>query len=216
MDIKFKPRLILFDFYKTLGFQVFKIDPKAFFGFYHKIGIDLKSEQDIKSFTSLFAELLGYTTSWLDFSKQLLEKVLKKAEPEKINALANFYKENITYQLYDDVKEIINLPYQKAVLSANARFLIEGLGLEKFTDIFTPRETKFLKPDPRAFLTVLTKLNVKPQESLMVGDEIERDLVPAKNLGMEAILIDREKKAEKSPFKKITSLTELKDLLTEK
>jgi len=47
----------------------------------------------------------------------------------------------------------------------------------------------------------------------MVGDEIERDLIPAKNLGMEVILIDRKNKIENAPFKKISSLKELKNLL---
>jgi FMN phosphatase YigB (HAD superfamily) len=47
----------------------------------------------------------------------------------------------------------------------------------------------------------------------MVGDEIERDLIPAKNLGLEAILIDRENKIENAPFKKISSLAELRNIL---
>jgi len=208
-----KPKLILFDFYKTLGYSVFKIKPREFFSFYKKIGIDLKTEKDLKSFTTTFAGLMGYATSWVDLSKKLLEKFLKNPTPEKIEALADFYKENIVYQLYDDVKEIINLPYQKAILSANAKFVIENLGLEKFAKIFTPRETKFLKPDPRAFLVVLKTLKVKPKETLMVGDELERDLIPAKKLGMTAVLIDRENRVENPPVKKISSLIELKQIL---
>jgi FMN phosphatase YigB (HAD superfamily) len=47
----------------------------------------------------------------------------------------------------------------------------------------------------------------------MVGDEIERDLIPAKNLGMETILIDRENKIKNADFKKISSLKELKAIL---
>jgi len=70
-----------------------------------------------------------------------------------------------------------------------------------------------LKPDPRAFLAVLEKLKVKPEEVLMIGDEVERDLIPAKNLGMEVILIDRENKIENTPIRKISSLAELKYIL---
>jgi len=47
----------------------------------------------------------------------------------------------------------------------------------------------------------------------MVGDELERDLIPAKKLGMETILIDRENKIENPPVKKINSLDELKQIL---
>ncbi|PIR02431.1 MAG: hypothetical protein COV62_01540 [Candidatus Nealsonbacteria bacterium CG11_big_fil_rev_8_21_14_0_20_35_11] len=208
-----KLKLIIFDFYKTLGFQVSKIELKDFFVFYKKIGVEFKTEEDIKAFTLLFSELIGCSANWLELGKNLLEKVLEKPSPEKIKALADFYKENIVYQLYDDVKEIINLPYRKAVLTANAKFLIKKLGLEKFAKLFTPRETKFLKPDPKAFLAVLENLKVKPEETIMVGDEIERDLIPAQNLGMKTILIDRGNKIEDSPFKKISSLAELKNLL---
>ena len=124
-----------------------------------------------------------------------------------------FLKEDFVCEFYDDVKEIVNLPFQKAILTSGAGFSIKKLGLEKFAQVFTPKETKFLKPDKRAFLVVLEKLKVKPEEALMVRDEIERDLIPAKNLGMGAILIDRENKIENAPFKKISSLKELKNLL---
>ena len=135
------------------------------------------------------------------------------AEQKTIDRLANFYRENLVYQLYDDAKEIIDFPQQKAILTSAARFLFSNLGLEKHFEIFTPEETKFLKPDPKAFLYPLEKFGVKPEEAMMVGDELERDLIPAKNLGMEAILIDRENKIKDPPVKKINSLVELKTIL---
>jgi len=124
-----------------------------------------------------------------------------------------FLKEDFVCEFYDDVKEIVNLPFQKAILTSGTGFSIKKLGLEKFAQVFTPKETKFLKPDKRAFLAVLEKLKVKPEEALMVGDEIERDLIPAKNLGMEVILIDRKNKIENAQFEKINSLGELKQVL---
>ena len=122
-------------------------------------------------------------------------------------------KENLVYKIYDDVEKVVNLPFQKAILTSGAGFLIKKLGLEKFAQVFTPKETKFLKPDKRAFLAVLEKLKVKPEEALMVGDEIERDLIPAKNLGMKVILVDREDRIKNAPVRKIKSLKELKEIL---
>jgi len=208
-----KPKLIIFDLFGTLVFSVEKLKREEFFAFYQKLGIKFKTEKDIKLFTSLFTQLMTQSAGWQDFSKKLLEKVIQKTDQEIVNKLANFFKENLVYQLYDDVKEIINLPYQKAILTSAAPFLFSNLGLEKYFEIFTPRETKFLKPDPKAFLAVLEKLKIKPEETLMVGDEIERDLMPAKNLRMETILIDRGDKLENPPVKKISSLTELKQIL---
>jgi len=208
-----KPKLIIFDLFGTLVFSVEKLKREDFFAFYQKLGIELKTEKDIKLFTSLFVQLMTQSAGWQDFSQKLLEKVIQKTDQETVNKLANFFKENIVYQLYDDAKEITGLSYQKAILTSAAPFLFSNLGLEKYFEIFTPRETKFLKPDPRAFLAVLEKLKIKPEETLMVGDELERDLIPAKKLGMETILIDRKNEIENAPIKKINSLAELKNIL---
>jgi putative hydrolase of the HAD superfamily len=208
-----KAKLIIFDLFGTLVFSVEKIKREDFFAFYQKLGIKFKTEKDVKLFTSLFVRLMTQSAGWQDFSQKLLEKVIQKTDQETVNKLANFFKENIVYQLYDDAKEIIGLPHQKAILTSAAPFLFSNLGLEKYFKIFTPRETKFLKPDPKAFLAVLEKLKVKLEETLMVGDEVERDLIPAKKLGMETMLIDRENKIENPPVKKINSLAELKQIL---
>lgn len=208
-----KPKLILFDLFGTLIRPATKLRPEDFSVFYQKIGIQLRTEEDIKLFTSLFAQLMSECTNWQDLSQKLLEKTIQKTDNNTIKKLASFYRKNLIYQLYDDVKEVINLPYQKAILTGSAPFLFSNLDLEKHFKVFTPRETKFKKPDPQAFLYPLDKLGVKPEEVLMVGDELERDLIPAKNLGMEAILIDRENKIENPPVKKINSLAELKKYL---
>ena len=208
-----KLKLIIFDLFGTLVFSVEKLKREDFFAFYQKLGIELKTEKDIKLFTSLFSQLMTQSAGWQDFSQKLLEKVIQKTDQEIVNKQTNFFKENIVYQLYDDAKEIIELSYQKAMLTSAAPFLFSNLGLEKYFEIFTPRETKFLKPDPRAFLVVLNKLKVKPEEVLMVGDEVERDLIPAQKLGMKAILIDRRDKVENTPVEKISSLAELKQIL---
>ncbi|MEK6976283.1 MAG: HAD family hydrolase [Candidatus Thermoplasmatota archaeon] len=41
------------------------------------------------------------------------------------------------------------------------------------------------KPDPKAFLAVLDRLGVKPEHALMVGDNEDFDITPAKALGMQ-------------------------------
>ena len=47
--------------------------------------------------------------------------------------------------------------------------------------------TGLRKPDPRLLLESCKGLGVSPQESIMVGDRIDNDIVPAKTLGMIAI-----------------------------
>jgi HAD superfamily hydrolase (TIGR01662 family) len=48
--------------------------------------------------------------------------------------------------------------------------------------------TGLRKPDPRAFTAAAEALGVMPADCIMVGDRIDNDIVPAKALGMAAIL----------------------------
>ena len=125
----------------------------------------------------------------------------------------DFLKENVDCELFNDIKKAIKLPCQKAILTTGSAFLFSGLDLEKHFKIFTPKETKFIKPDQRAFLIVLESFNIKPEQAVMVGDEIERDILPAEKLGIKAILIDRENKIKNYSGIKINSLSELEQIL---
>ncbi|MEO0271121.1 MAG: TIGR02253 family HAD-type hydrolase [candidate division WOR-3 bacterium] len=53
-----------------------------------------------------------------------------------------------------------------------------------FNAVVTWDDTGIRKPKPEPFLAVLKKLNVKPNESIMVGDWAERDIYGAKEVGM--------------------------------
>lgn len=46
------------------------------------------------------------------------------------------------------------------------------------------------KPSPQAFLHVLDKLGVRPEEALMVGDSLDFDIEPAHALGMRTVWVD--------------------------
>lgn len=50
--------------------------------------------------------------------------------------------------------------------------------------VVTFEDTGERKPNAAPFLAVLKKLEVKPEEALMVGDWAERDIVGARNIGM--------------------------------
>ena len=47
------------------------------------------------------------------------------------------------------------------------------------------------KPNPEPFLRALDQLGVAPEQAVFVGDSVTRDITPALNLGMAALLIAR-------------------------
>ena len=59
------------------------------------------------------------------------------------------------------------------------------VGLLDYFDLLVAADmTGTKKPDPAHFLFALEALGIKPEESLVVGDSIKRDMVPARKLGL--------------------------------
>jgi putative hydrolase of the HAD superfamily len=49
-----------------------------------------------------------------------------------------------------------------------------------------------IKPDPSIFRAALERLQVAPEDAVMVGDQPEDDVEGARSIGMDALLLDRE------------------------
>jgi putative hydrolase of the HAD superfamily len=64
------------------------------------------------------------------------------------------------------------------------------------------------KPDKEIFIYAVQKLQVKPEETIFIGDSVEKDYEGAKSAGLKPLLIDREKKSD-NDFETITSLCEV-------
>lgn len=59
---------------------------------------------------------------------------------------------------------------------------------DSFDHVLTFDQTKKHKPHKKPFQMALKKLKLKPEEVLMVGDSIRRDMITAKKLGMKTAL----------------------------
>jgi putative hydrolase of the HAD superfamily len=47
------------------------------------------------------------------------------------------------------------------------------------------------KSNPKIYMKTVEKLNVKPRQAVMIGDDVRLDVELPKKLGMKAILLDR-------------------------
>ncbi|KAH0718216.1 hypothetical protein KY285_014247 [Solanum tuberosum] len=72
------------------------------------------------------------------------------------------------------------------------------------------------KPDPRIYEIALKKAgNVAPEEVLHIGDSLRKDYLPARSVGMHALLLDRFKTADAVDWRK-SGATVLPDLIATK
>ena len=79
-------------------------------------------------------------------------------------------------------------------LAANApasiTTLLEELGvLHWFTHTDVSGSIGIKKPDQRFFETILANAGTKASESIMIGDRLDNDIIPAKRIGMKTIWI---------------------------
>ena len=102
---------------------------------------------------------------------------------------------------YKEAKEIIAMIKEKGkmpILATNPLFphmatenRIRWAGLEDtdFVEYTTYENCHFCKPNPKYYMELLERHHLKPEECIMVGNDVEEDMVPARNLGMKVFLL---------------------------
>ena len=69
---------------------------------------------------------------------------------------------------------------------------IKESGIDRYIDTMTvSEEIGIKKPDPRIFKYALEKAGAKAEDSLMVGDDLQVDVLPAKTVGMRQCFFNR-------------------------
>ena len=96
-------------------------------------------------------------------------------------------------ELYPGVKETLNKLKKQGlklavITDADSNHAFSRLTRVELLDLFdtliAADTTGTKKPDPAHFLFALQVLGVRPEESLVVGDSIRRDIAPARKLGL--------------------------------
>lgn len=99
-------------------------------------------------------------------------------------------------RLYTDTKDCLkklSRIYKIGVIanqSLGTSERLENLGVRKYLDlIIASAEEGVSKPDRRIFEIALERSSCKPENAVMIGDRIDNDIVPAKQLGMKTIWV---------------------------
>ena len=85
--------------------------------------------------------------------------------------------------------------------------------LHYFEQIITSEQIGVKKPNPEIFRHALVKAFCKPDESIMIGDDLPVDILGAKAMGMHQVYFNPEKKAHKESIDfEISCLSQLQEL----
>jgi len=169
-------------------------------------GLKMERKKAIEMLFSLYKEV-GIE------NQKIFEKFLKKSSG-KVNykilahGIIAYRRMKVTY-IYPYPKTIPTLlelkkKYKLAIISdaprINAWMRIVELGIDDFFDvIITAADVRKQKNNAAPFNAALKELKVKPEEAIMVGDRIKRDIITAKNLGIHTCYARYGRYAEEKP-----------------
>ncbi len=158
-------------------------------------GLNLPTDEVKKKIDAIYQER---GIEFQNVFDQLLYDVFNKVDYKILSAGIIAYRRAreaalVPYpHVYMTMMELLKLGLKLAVISdAPAREAWLRLCYLNFHHIFhvvvTFEDTGVRKPNPEPFRKALKLLNVKPVESLMVGDWAERDMIGAANIGMKTV-----------------------------
>lgn len=162
------------------------------------------------------------------FRLELMRRWLEAAElphdPETVRALRHAYisefeekSDHHHYRLFPDVMPALRTLRKagiKTALISNAdedvTVIAVHFAFAPLMDlIVTSALVGYEKPDARTFYAALDPLRVDPARSVHIGDQPKSDVVGARSVGMNAVLLDRYHRHRDTDIPRVSSLTEL-------
>jgi len=167
------------------------------------------------------------TEDKIEFYAEYATRILHEAGAEAsrdiaLQILAKLRGHKWEFKAYDDtlptLKDLKNRSLTIGLVSNVVQDMeptYTELGLQPYLDFkVTSAEVGCDKPRPEIFMAALKKAQVKPEESIYVGDQYQLDIVGARGVGIKAVLIDRNNYSpEITDCPRISSLTEITEYI---
>lgn len=227
-------RLLVKDVFFDLDHTLWDFDKNSMLAFkrvFKKFNIDIEFE----NFIAIYEPIN------LEYWKKYREEQVTKETLRRGRLIDSFEKFNIEYsvQTIDDMADsyIEELPFDNHLFDGTLAILdylavryqlhIITNGFEEvqykklknsgifhyFSTITTSEEVGLKKPNPLVFNKALEKANAIPNQSVMIGDSFEADILGAKNIGMETIFYNYRNENVPSEYNIINALSEIKSHL---
>ena len=132
--------------------------------------------------------------------------------------------DEVVYPEAEDCLRTLNKRYIIGIIAnqnPGSKERLERIGLLKYIDlVIASAEEGVAKPDLRIFQIAFERANCNPEESIMVGDRIDNDIIPANRIGMKTVWIRQgfgglaePQTAEETPEYTINNLNELFEII---
>ena len=184
---------------------------------------DLNIEHTEKDYYEIKKAFSEYENVYYKFDRKLMieyiNKYTKKNYPEEFiykiterwaNCVPDKIDDNIIRML-----EYLQNKYEMVILTDwygdQPEKILEKLGILKYFSVVYSAEKTKRKPFKEAFIQAIG--NNQPEECIMIGDNLERDIQGALNAGLQAIWYNPNNKTETAKGVKYYTISKLEELL---
>ena len=197
-----KLKAVLFDLHGTLAYVEKDVTENEISDLLFDKGYEV-SPQQLRAAWG-FVSFIDYPKygyrNWTSFFRRILWRLKVRVDVETLGTIVKLL-ESKPYQLYPEAANAVMTAkkndFKTAIVTTIALFKFEKAiqPIREHLDfVMTGYEAKCDKSNPRMYKKVLEILNVKPDEAIMIGDELPLDIQLPKKLGMHTLLLDREGK----------------------
>ncbi len=192
-------RAIIFDLFKTLGeFQRIITDEEATSPLRDR-GYEVYPQAWRHAFS--FVVFVDYPRHGFDSHEALFKQVFRRLEVDvddaTVSDLAAMFRGS-PFRLYPEsseaLKRVRGMGLKTAIATSTPKPFFKA-GVEPVADyidyICTGYEAGYEKSNPQIYEVITDRLHVKPEETVVIGDDPVLDVINAKRRGMRAIHIPR-------------------------
>ncbi|MFA4820051.1 MAG: HAD family hydrolase [Candidatus Aenigmatarchaeota archaeon] len=204
-------KLLICDFEGTLAYYEKKANPIDATNLIRALGHEIYFQkwEAARRFVFFVDIPKKHIHSWDMYMADVFRRLDEHIERETVKQVADYYRDNTILRFYEDVPEIFSLPVKKCVATTMPRFYYPDMDLSGFDAVMTSLETGTAKGHPYFFTKAIKDFGVQPDETLVVGNDLYCDIIPAEELGIGTVLIDRDNNMSDYRGRKIRSLSEL-------
>ena len=198
-------------FFKILNENTIKVDVSLFLKVYHPINRKYWDLYRLNKVSKAHLRFYRLSDTFKELGVEVSDDQINKLSVDYINHLSDF---NYLIPNALTILENFRLNYNMHVITNGFKEVqnkkLEKSGLLKyFKTITISEDIGFKKPSMEIFLHAIASANATIENSVMIGDNFNADIIGAKSLGMNVIYYNFHKTKEQ----KLDGMLEINDLL---